>query len=159
MTTSSKIAVGIGVALFAIIGFVSSERRQQRLSAQKENPTLCISAPEQTAMGSVIYPVAPQYQKVSGLGMVLTAADCGEARLKEMEKQFQYGLVGGMLFFKAPPTQAARDTMVSLGFHCAATEPDCKQWQVNEQMPSLQHLLKLKPFLDQIEREECGQCG
>ncbi len=158
MTRTTQIAVGVGVFLLAGAGYFFSVR-QQPSSEKKVVTAVCATAPEQAATGSITYPVASQYQAAPGLGMLFTAADCGEVRFAEVEKKVQYGLVGGKLFFRDVPTQEAHDTLISLGFQCLDPDVECTSWRVGDSIPTAQDLLKLKPFVDQIRHEECGQCG
>ena len=158
MTRAQQIVVGIVVLLLAGTGYFITTY-SQRTAEESQVPIICTTPPEQAATGNITYPVADQYRDAPGLGMFFTAADCGEWRFAEVEKKAQYGLVGGKLFFRNVPTQAAYDVLVSLGFQCLDPDIECTTWRVGDTVPTPKDLLKLKPFVEQIRREECGRCG
>jgi hypothetical protein len=158
MTRPTQVVIGVGILLLVGAGYLLFVYRQRAVE-KSTIPAICTAPPETAATGNVTYPIAEQYHDVPGLGVFLTAADCGEWRFADVEKRVQYGLVGGKLFFRNVPTQAARDALVSLGFECLDPDIECTSWRVGETIPASKDLLKLKPFVGEIRREECGQCG
>ena len=122
---------------------------------------ICKSPPATTAIGSVEYPVAAAYSNLRGLGMVLTAADCGAARLGQIKKDLDYGQVGGRFTLKAAPSSGLRAALGSLKFACvvSGTPESCLIWDVGEARVDLDGLLKLRPFIGEIGSEDCSSCG
>jgi|GEM_PF-3457496 hypothetical protein len=123
---------------------------------------VCAAKPIETAIGSVRYPIASKYSNLSGLGMVLTAADCGDARLAAMSEDFTYSTVGGLIKLKTAPTAGLVSSFSEFGFVCAtASRPatSCTEWRLGSQAMKNQDLLKLKPFVGEIASEDCSSCG
>lgn len=121
----------------------------------------CVSAPVGSDIGSVRYPISRKYANLRGLGMVLTADDCGEARLAELAEGFTYSLEGGSLTLKAAPSPGLLEALLGAEFACGSERPDyaCKSWRLNGDKVSPTDLIKLKPFVEEIESEDCSSCG
>ncbi|MEW5902588.1 MAG: hypothetical protein AB1715_14070 [Acidobacteriota bacterium] len=126
-----------------------------------EESVLCAAAPTTTDIGSLYFPIAPEYSHLRGLGMILTAADCGEGRLTEVGRSQDYNLVGGKFKLRIAPSADFRAALESLNFRCAGSGPAeaCLTWTIGDTKVEIRDLLKLKPFIGEIESEDCSYCG
>jgi hypothetical protein len=154
------------VVLISFITIGSWPRKTVSLPEVAVNKTspeqsLCRLAPIVTEIGSVQYPVAEEYGHLRGTGMVLTAEDCGESRLSGMSANFSYLLMGGKFSLKSGPSSGLRKVFDSLGAVCSSAEKteNCRQWEINKTSIDYREVLKLRPYINEIESEDCAWCG
>lgn len=121
--------------------------------------SLCTAPAEIMASGKPRFPVAPQYQSIAYLGQFFTAADCGSARLTQMvgttETQYQ---MGSRLSLKQEPTPDFKKVLMSVGYRCASASAPCTEWKLAKTV-SIEQILRLRPFANQIASDDCIFCG
>ncbi len=154
------------VAGFAVIAYLAIQASTPSVTHGSATNTTAVASADctapgtTTAIGSVEYPIAPAYQNLRGLGMLFTAKDCGEARFAEVAKAIDYGSTGGRLILKTAPTVAFRTALTRLGFSCEkGNATTCTTWTIGKKAVSANDLLTLKPFINEIDKEDCASCG
>ncbi len=127
---------------------------------EAETSGLCSDAAIETeGIGSVQWPVAPQYRHLSHLGEVFTAGDCSEQRLLQVVGGEQYRQ-GSTIWLKAAPSSELLSTLKSLNFACSqkTDENQCTKWTLSGDIDPRQ-LIKLKAYTDQMIEDDCVNCG
>lgn len=120
-----------------------------------ENPAaalLCAQMP--TPDGR--FPVADTYAHLPTLGQLLTAIDCGPARVRELPTVDAKGryTAKGSLILLAPPSWMLRVTLEDIGYRCTKNIPalDCLQWTLVGS-PDVAWLAELVPFVGEMKGE------
>lgn len=124
-------------------------------------PKYCTAPPTTIPIGLEVYPIEPKYSHLYFLGQLLTAAHCGEQRLRSI-----YGVVGDdytlglAIWLKAQPDPSLVAVLKSVGFMCsdAAGDEGCLEWELYETV-KIRDLLRLEPYAEQFERDDCRHCG
>jgi hypothetical protein len=118
----------------------------------------CNEEPETTAIGSTIHPIAPQYQHLEFLGQIFTAAECDNGTLEDIfGVEGETYTLGSRVDLKNNASTELRDLLWDIEYSCNDDE-SCYTFSTNEDI-KITDLLKLAPFADQIERDDCVNCG
>ena len=123
---------------------------------------LCTDPPEPAALGKKVYPIDPTYGELYFLGELFTAARCGDSRVKLLSgiKNNTYTL-GSTIYLYEEPDENFRKTLNSIGFACDQEEKEdgsCKRWALTDGVP-VKTILKLEPYHQKIEIDDCRICG
>ena len=126
---------------------------------QSATPTnLCEGLSEEPGMGES-YPIAEKYSHLAFLGELFTASDCRSKRVLEINQGSAERKNGIRLFLKTVPSDRFRVVLENMGFSCENNQTaSCTEWDFEGSI-KLQELLKLKPFADEIEVDDCLICG
>lgn len=139
--------------------------------------TMCTVEPEVTDIGrpellvNNRYPVGSRF-----LGALFSADDCSLFSMggKWSAMQKMHGIVSNPDPLKYAYTLGSRVTLLRapaadflgvlklVGFVCAtagSSESSCKVWELNKTSVLVTDMLKLKPFSDEIEFDDCINCG
>lgn len=122
---------------------------------------LCTAEPTPTDIGRDIYPIDSKYSNLSFLGQLFTAYDCGSDRVSQL-----FGVdgnnytLGSTVWLKDYPSQSLIDTFGSVGFSCHESNSDayCKEWQLWETV-TVDDMMKLEPYYQNFETDDCTNCG
>ncbi len=120
----------------------------------------CNDVPETNDIGMKSYPIDPQYAHLSFLGQIFTAADCSPERLAELPEvedgNYTYGMGLGL---RTPPSPGFLEVLQELGFTCSGVgSDDCISWELKSVIP-VEDVLRLKPYRNNIEYDDCRMCG
>lgn len=122
---------------------------------------VCTAEPVTNDIGRKVYPIKSDYQHLSYLGELFTAADCGEARINQLSsvKKGNY-TVGSSFTIDFYPAPELANAFWEIGFRCADAVDlsSCKKWELNKVVP-VKDLLKLQPYYREIESDDCVMCG
>lgn len=107
------------------------------------------------------HPVDPKYGELNWLGQIFTAYDCGSERLDAI-----FGVdkgifgIGLHINLKNNPSQQLINIFNALGFDCADNNSAerCKIWEIKKPI-KIDDLMKLKPYYDNFQRDDCVECG
>lgn len=105
------------------------------------------------------YPISVKYDHLPWLGQLFTADECGSERLEEVAKGGYYSR-GSKLWLKSAPSKGLLDALTVVGFHCEGESEDaaCVVWRLDTPV-LVSKILKLKPFAQEIETDDCVNCG
>lgn len=119
---------------------------------------LCKGLSEEPGIGDS-YPIAEKYSHLAFLGELFTASDCSNQRVLEINSGSDERKNGIKLFLHTAPSDKFKATLESIGFSCEeGLTASCTRWSFEKPI-KLQELLKLKPFADEIEVDDCIICG
>jgi|GEM_PF-3049519 len=128
-------------------------------SVDKET-SFCDKAPTATDIGRNILPIELEYKTIEFLGQIFTAYPCGKDRISQIfgVEGDSYTL-GSTIFLKQKASQPFSDVLKEIGFSCKSeTESECKEWTLKNTV-KIDDIMKLKPYADQIEKDDCVNCG
>lgn len=129
--------------------------------AKTKKPTynVCTKPGKVTDIGSVEFPIATKYKHLNNLGQFFTAQECGGSRLKLFRSSQTY--VDLTLTLKKNPSKGLLSVLKSIGFKSTGKNKNgTEQWSLGfEKKVLIDRLLKLKPYYQQIERDDCLNCG
>ena len=134
----------------------SNARDREAISYCTQDPY----SPE-IGIGGEYYPVDPKYGNLNWLGQLFTADDCGGERVKElMMVNGDNYTFGSAIWLKDNPSQSLINILKSIGYTCGETtnENICKKWELNETV-KVKDLLKLKPYYEEFQSDDCRNCG
>jgi len=124
-------------------------------------PSFCADTPTPTDIGRDIYPIEIKYINLGFLGQIFTAYKCGPERVDQIfgVEGTDYTL-GSTIWLRDNPTQSLIDTFKSIGFTCDEESPDatCKTWKLLDTV-KVDDLIKLEPFYQNFEADDCQNCG
>ena len=127
----------------------------------EENNSYCTDQPTPTEIGSDIYPIAEKYKHLQFLGQIFTASNCGDERLNKIfgVRNREYSM-GSSISLKNNPSEQLINDLKSIGFKCGDELEDksCKSWELWEKV-KIKDLLKLEPYYNDFERDDCRNCG
>lgn len=119
---------------------------------------LCKGFSEEPGIGES-YPIAEKYSHLSFLGELFTASDCSRQRMLEVNQGTDEYTNGINLFLKTPPSNNFKTVLEGIGFSCEEdSQASCTEWSFKKPI-KLQELLRLKPFSDAIDTDDCTICG
>ena len=122
---------------------------------------LCTAKPVSTEIGSEIYPSDTKYQKLTFLGPIFTAYKCSSSRLNAVlgNSNGQYTL-GSTVWLKTAPSQQLITTLKAVGYLCSekVSDASCKKWRLVK-FVNVTDIMKLEPFSEQLEADDCVFCG
>ncbi|HPA25894.1 MAG TPA: hypothetical protein PLK76_04010 [bacterium] len=126
-----------------------------------ENTTssLCTAPATATDSGRDVFPIDPKYKGIEFLGQLFTAFNCGPERVSKIfgVKGSDYTL-GSTVWLKSTPSDVLSNTFKSIGYKCADPETSCKKWELWTTV-KINDLMKLKPFHENFEADDCTNCG
>lgn len=122
---------------------------------------LCTDTPTGTDIGRDVYPIDPKYDGLGFLGQLFTAYNCGQARVSKI-----FGVdgnnytLGSAIWLKSNPSQSLISTFKSIGFKCGEDVSDvsCKKWELWDSV-KVDDLIKLEPYSENFEADDCRNCG
>ncbi len=117
----------------------------------------CSMTPIPTAIGRDTYPASPKYAFLGMLGELFTAADCGDARLKQLYGQDQTFGWGIDLRLKAAPGTKLESALRDAGFQC--TDEGCTAWEQSATRIPVGTLAPLRSYVDEMQGYSCIHCG
>ena len=128
----------------------------------EKNNNICAGGPTITdGIGRDVYPIDEKYSKLEFLGQIFTADDCGGQRINEISgvKNGQYTL-GSTIQLNADPNQNLINLFETIGYTCSDSysSTDCREWMLRENI-DINTLLKIKPYYQIFERDDCVKCG
>lgn len=113
-------------------------------------------------IGYYVLPVNPKYGNLNWLGQIFTAYDCGPERVDAIfgvdEGMFGIGL-GVML--KNDPDRQLINVFNLLGFYCADNNNSvekCRRWEIENSI-KIDDLMKLEPYYNSFQWDDCIMCG
>jgi cell division protein FtsB len=120
---------------------------------------LCTAQATATEIGRDVFPIDPKYKGIEFLGQLFTAFNCGRERLNNIfgVKGDNYTL-GSSVFLKNTPSNSLTNTFKSIGYKCIDPEKSCKNWELWTTVKVID-LLKLEPFHENFEADDCTNCG
>lgn len=107
-------------------------------------------------LGDDEWPSSPKYKHLTHLGPIFTAADCGDARLKEVHPKATYA-VGSTIFLGVHPSAAFEQELIAAGYSC--DDGACLTWRNQSKSIPLSSLLRLRPFVGEMKGDDCYYCG
>lgn len=123
--------------------------------------SICTDTPMATDIGRDIYPIEIKYINLGFLGQIFTAYDCGPERIDQIfgVEGTDYTL-GSAIWLRENPNQSLIDIFKSIGFECSEETPDatCKAWELLDTV-KVNDLMKLEPFYQNFEADDCQNCG
>lgn len=123
-------------------------------------PETCKSAPQQTDIGSLAFPIAEKYKKLNFLGQIFTAGPCGKDRWNQLNGVESKGYsLGSTVWLKDSPSQELINTFKDIGYQCTeAQESTCKEWRLTK-LTHIEDILLLEPYSSNFEGDDCINCG
>lgn len=139
------------------VGF--EEIEPEILPVAIEDDPLCTAEPIPSMIGSDIYPIDPQYIGLNFLGQLFTADKCGRVNNIWGVNGNDYTLGSTIWLFENPDSLLV-DTFESVGFKCidGNLNESCKYWRLKETV-KVDDLLKLEPYSNNFEKDDCVNCG
>ncbi len=123
--------------------------------------SICRDEPTESEIGSVDYPIAPQYRVYDRFfGALLTQYQCPKAR-REMaigtNETYDLGLNLGL---KQAPSENLLQTLKKIGFSCTqkVADAECMAWELGWPAP-VYNLIHIEPFTDEVSGSDCINCG
>ncbi|MCK4635301.1 MAG: hypothetical protein KAT32_00395 [Candidatus Moranbacteria bacterium] len=141
---------------------VISETKQESLDEKNNVEDLCNAQPTPIEIGSDIYPIDEKYKNIQFLGQIFTAYDCGEDRINKI-----FGVndgvyaMGSTIWLREDPTDSLIKVFKELNFSCGEEkiyENNCKKWQLEEYI-KVDEIMKLEPYYESFEADDCIHCG
>ena len=124
--------------------------------------SLCTDEPFGIAIGGYVYPIDIKYKRLNFLGQLFTAANCGKKRLSQIDGvDGENYTLGPRIILKNNPSQELIDVFKSIGFDCCGKVPDseCKEWSHDNYSIKINELLKLEPYHENFNSDDCVNCG
>lgn len=127
---------------------------------QSGKDDLCSMTSTPTEIGADVYPIEDKYKHLGFLGQIFTAAKCGEKRLLETNDGKEDYDQGVSITLKKSPSQFFLYTLNHMGFSCVsgASQGNCQRWHLKKGV-KINELLKLEPFAEDIQADDCVICG
>lgn len=121
--------------------------------------SLCIAPATATDNGRAVFPIDQKYKSIEFLGQLFTAFNCGSERVSKVfgVKGNDYTL-GSSVWLKNTPSDSLTHTFKSIGYKCADPETSCKKWELWTTV-EINDLMKLEPFHEHFEADDCTNCG
>ncbi len=121
---------------------------------------VCTAGPWQTDIGRLIFPVSEKY-KYSFLGELYTAIDCGGERVEQIfGVEGKFYTLGANMQLHHSPSKEFKDVLEQIGFICAdRNDVECTHWRLEDSSVSIEDIIKLKPFSNEIQSVDCIHCG
>jgi hypothetical protein len=120
----------------------------------------CTASPDDSGIGDLRNPVADKYIKLTKLGQLFTAADCGPERLRALYGDLSGHISDLQIVLKTAPSSALYNTLYGLGF--APTDGNdtakSKVWLLTTTV-TYEKLLKLLPYAQEMNYDDCTRCG
>ncbi len=102
------------------------------------------------------WPEAQKYKHLTHLGTIFTAADCGDARLKQVHPSTNY-TEGSAIFLKVKASVAFENELRAIGFACR--DESCLTWENESTSIPVSDLLRLRPYVGEMKNDDCRHCG
>lgn len=122
---------------------------------------LCTLAPSTSDIGSVDYPIAPEYEVYDHfLGALLTQYQCPKNRSDEAIGTSGLYDLGISLRIKPSASPELLLTLKAIGFYCNE-EPSgnmCEHWRLDGTAP-VYNIIHLEPYTKEIQNSDCINCG
>jgi hypothetical protein len=129
----------------------------------------CTQEPVSTDIGRDVFPIdSKKYGNIEFLGELFTADDCGSERMLKL-----FGVrninatiynLGSNLRLSEEPDYELQRLLIEIGYEVGDTcegltdAPACRHWVLKKIVPVFD-VLKLKPYANLIESNECVNCG
>ena len=161
---SVAVIVTVVIAWAGTYIFINNGKKQKILQTNQmkvESSLLCTAEPEETDMGSDIYPIDKKYGNVKFLGQLFTARGCGSERVSKLfGVSGENYVIGSSIHLKKKPEQQFIDTLKSIGYTCRfkISEQSCQDWELWK-VVKIKDLLRLETFHENIEYDDCTKCG
>lgn len=137
------------------------QKQETDVVADYSNSPLCTDPPTDTEIGRQVYPIDTQYKNIHFLGQIFTAYNCGEKRLNKIfgVEENNYTL-GSAIWLISNPSQSLINILKSIGFTCDENmlDENCKKWELWE-IIKVGDLIKLEPYYENFEMDDCINCG
>lgn len=120
---------------------------------------LCNNEPTYCDNGRAIYPIDEKYNQLDFLGQLFTAAKCGHERLNQL-----FGInnniydLGSTIYLKEVPNNEFKNIINEIGYICNEDDNNCIKCKLEKNI-NIYDLLKLEPFSDKIDKDDCIFCG
>lgn len=122
--------------------------------AQEES--ICSAEPTRLA-GREEKPIAQPYVRIRFLGQVFTEFQCRDGQ-EGFDPNQAYDL-GSAIRLKAIASPQLYTALKDIGYLCAAgPESGCMTWRLESSVP-MHMLMRLEPFVDEIQSDDCVNCG
>lgn len=147
------LAAGCGNSNIPMIG-------QSNSNFSQNNHSISYCTDEEVSEnGAILYPVHPKYGNLNFLGRLFTANDCSEVRLKEVMRTDDYEL-GSTVWLKSNPSNEFIKVLSAIGYVCSEriAQNSCKKWRL-EKTVKIEEILRLLPYVELIENDDCIYCG
>ncbi len=160
---SLKISLGGSInteILKAIISSLDFNDNKEIVDYCSMEPTIGTDSLE----GILLHPINPKYNRAGWMARLFTEDDCGGDKIDKLfeirDGKFWPGV---RMKLKSAPSEVFFETLESVGFVAGdscqgAIERECTLWVLYDEV-SVQNILRVKPFLDEIEYAECVNCG
>lgn len=121
--------------------------------------SLCTAPATATDIGSNVFPIDPKYKGIEFLGQLFTAFNCGPERVSRIfgVNGSDYTL-GSSVLLKNAPSDSLTNTLKSIGYKCTDPKTGCKKWELRTTV-KVNDLMKLEPFFENLEADDCTNCG
>lgn len=137
------------------------ETVETRIDSNYKTSALCTDVPILTDIGRDVYPVDPKYGGLGFIGQLFTAYNCGTTRVNKI-----FGVdgdnytLGSTVWLKINPRQSLVDVFKFIGFKCGEgiLDVSCKKWELEDTVP-INDLMKLEPYHENFEADDCINCG
>ncbi|HBB38342.1 MAG TPA: hypothetical protein DEP63_05210 [Candidatus Magasanikbacteria bacterium] len=138
-------------------------------NTQPEHTTssLCTDPATVSDIGRDVFPIDPKYKGITLLGQFFTAYNCGPTRVSNI-----FGVEGDIytlgvtIWLKGQPSQSLIETYLSIGFNCydANSGAPCKSELGTKKIIldapiKIEELIKLEPYHEFFEADDCIDCG
>jgi hypothetical protein len=124
----------------------------------------CTKPPITLDIGREVYPILESYRQLPFLGEIFTQAKCG--RWTKQELQYvptvdDGNSWGSSLTLRPNPSEQLVKTLKEIGYTCDETNSKddvCEHWSLQKYV-SIEAVLRLEPFADEMIGEDCINCG
>lgn len=114
------------------------------------------------------YPMAPEYNHLGFLGQIFTSYEyCGResvGRLFGVEQGdgmagfFDYSLGSSLNLKAGGPSVDLEEVLSDIGYVCDTDTDPCEEYKLSKEV-SIEAIMKLEPYVDEIENDDCVNCG
>lgn len=114
------------------------------------------------------YPMAPEYNHLGFLGQIFTSYEyCGResvGRLFGVEQGdgmagfFDYSLGSTLNLEAGGPSDDLEDVLGDIGYVCDTDALPCEEYELSKEV-SIEDIMKLEPYVDEMESDDCVNCG
>ena len=127
----------------------TNQSNSENTNTTASNTQYCTGSP---------YPIDPKYKKLTYLGQIFTANDCGDERLKEVAGGEDYTL-GSSITIKGYPGAEFKKTLLEIGYTCdGGDERVCQKWTLKNTVKA-KDLTKLWRYHPSIDTDNCIKCS
>lgn len=119
--------------------------------------SICSAEPTRLDNGREEKPIAQPYVRIRMLGQVFTEFQCRDGQ-DGFDPNQPYDL-GSSIRLKDIASPQLYTALKDIGYLCASgPEAGCMTWRL-EQLVPLHMLMRLEPFVDEMQSDDCVNCG